>query len=78
MQGAENLLSNYLIARNRVYIVEKHFGIERKLSSFWYFFVISILELFTAGILKGKRDRIERVKYCFMNVINGDRKNGEK
>lgn len=69
--GIRKPASNYLIARNRVYIAKKHFGISRELSSFWHFSVINALKLFIAGILKGKSDRIERAKYCFIGGING-------
>lgn len=61
----------YLIARNRIYVAKKHFGIEMVLGSFWYFSLREGIRYFLGGIIKRRPGSLERAKYCFMGGING-------
>lgn len=63
--------SNYLIARNRIYVSRKHFGIEMVLGSFWYFSLRQFFVLATSGIINGKKDRFEKAWYSLIGGING-------
>lgn len=63
--------SNYLIARNRIYVSKKFFGTEMVLGSFWYFSLRQFLMLMTSGIIKGNKDSIKKAKYCLIGGIKG-------
>lgn len=63
--------SNYLIARNRIYLSRKHCGPLAILSSFWNYSLSKSLVLFFSGLLRRKPDRLEKAKYTIMGGIYG-------
>lgn len=63
--------SNYLIARNRIYVAKKHFGMGMAIGCFWHFSLRQFLVLSATGILKGKEDRFEKAKYSLLGGIYG-------
>lgn len=63
--------SNYLIARNRIYVVRKHFGKEMVLGSFWHFSLRLASKFAISGLLKKNKESLERAKFCLMGGING-------
>lgn len=63
--------SNYLIARNRIYVAKKHFGIGMIIGSFWHFSFKEAIKFLLAGIIKRRHGSMERAKYCLLGGING-------
>lgn len=63
--------SNYLIARNRIYVSKKYFGLEMIIGSFWWFSLKPAIINTLLGILKGDKEKLEKAKYGFMGGING-------
>ena len=63
--------SNYLIARNRVYVVRKYYGIGSVILTFCRFSILLPIRLLIAGIIKMETGRIERAVYYFWGGVNG-------
>ena len=63
--------SNYLTARNRVYVVRKYYGIGSVILTFCHFSIKLPIRLLVAGIVKMEKGRIERAMYYFLGGING-------
>lgn len=62
--------SNYLIARNRIYVTRKHFGKGSVFGPALYFLRLAT-KFAGSGLLKGNKDSLEKGKYCFLGVVNG-------
>lgn len=62
--------SKYLIARNKVYLAKKHFGISRSLYVFNFFFINSI-KRYIISVMKWKRFEMKEVKYQLFGAISG-------
>lgn len=62
--------SNYLIARNKVYLGKKHFGVGRQLSIFNHFFFINLL-LFIKNMLTFKGNQLIYHRWAMIGAWNG-------
>ena len=63
--------SDYLIARNRIYVSRKHYGMAMAVGAFWRFSLKKSIVLTASGILKHSKSRLLKAKYSFMGGING-------
>ncbi len=75
--GDRKPASNYLIARNRVYLSKKYFGGWYVWHTFFRFSLSKAFKQFVSGILFQKKDRLEKAKYTIMGGINGLKGNME-
>lgn len=62
--------SNYLIARNKVYLGKKHFGVGRQFSIFNHFFFINLL-LFIKNMLTFKGNQLIYHRWAMIGAWNG-------
>lgn len=62
--------SNYLIARNKVYLGKKHFGLGRQLSIFNHFFFLNLL-LWSKSFIVGKWSKLIYPRWSMIGAING-------
>ncbi len=62
--------SNYLIARNKVYLGKKHFGLGKQVSIFNHFFFINLL-LWVKNFINGKMDQLIYHRWSMIGAING-------
>lgn len=62
--------SNYLIARNKVYLGKKHFGFGKQLSIFSHFFFINLL-LWIKNFVTGKWSQLIYHRWSMIGAING-------
>ena len=67
----------YLIARNRIYISRKYFGLRMILGSFWYFSLRQAIIFVLSGIIKKKSYKFLQAKYAVLGGGNGLRGNME-
>lgn len=63
--------SEYLMARNRVYLARKHFGKGKEINAFITFGLKQCLLHFFAGIIRKDKIRFEKAKYCFEGALHG-------
>lgn len=62
--------SNYLIARNKVYLGKKHFGVGRQFSIFNHFFFINLL-LFIKNLVTFKGNQLIYHRWAMIGAWNG-------
>ena len=62
--------SNYLIARNKVYLGKKHFGIGKQISIFNHFFFINLL-LWIKSLIAGNWSQLIYPRWSMIGAING-------
>ena len=62
--------SNYLIARNKVYLGKKHFGFRKQISIFNHFFFINLL-LWVKNLITGGWDQLIYHGWSMIGAING-------